>query len=89
LALDDAIAELAAARRRRCEDSEGGGGGGLSSRHPVQLCTMLPYKWLYAYSDDTHELYALFDPKLYVTVADVENAAERIRAEHLPANGKC
>ena len=45
----------------------------------VELCTCMRQGWIYAFTQNEHELYAFFDASIYVTVADVQSAALRIR----------
>jgi hypothetical protein len=45
----------------------------------VELCTCMRQGWIYAFTQNEHELYAFFDDSIYVTVADVQSAARRIR----------
>jgi hypothetical protein len=45
----------------------------------VELCTCMRQGWIYAFTQNEHELYAFFDDSIYVTVADVQSAALRIR----------
>jgi hypothetical protein len=47
--------------------------------HCVELCTCMRQGWIYAFTQNEHELYAFFDDSIYVTVADVQSAALRIR----------
>jgi hypothetical protein len=48
---------------------------------PIEICTFIPEGWMFANADRGRELYVLFDSKLYVTVADVQNAALQIWKE--------
>jgi hypothetical protein len=48
---------------------------------PIEICTFIPEGWMFANADRGHELYVLFDSKLHVTVADVQNAALQIWKE--------
>lgn len=45
----------------------------------MELCTCMRQGWIYAFTQNEHELYAFFDDSIYVTVADVQSAALRIR----------
>jgi hypothetical protein len=47
----------------------------------VEICSLLPGKWFYAYFDGTYELYVFFDTAVCVTVNDVHASAERIRSD--------
>jgi hypothetical protein len=69
LAFDDAMAEL----RMKSYNA--------NADQTVEICSLLPKRWFYAYSDGTYELYVFFDPALYVTVNDVHTSAERIRSD--------
>lgn len=73
LAFEDAMNEVAQQRERTS----------LCDVHPLEMCTFLSSRWVYTYADGDKELYILFDAVRYVTVADVQAAATRIRHELL------
>jgi hypothetical protein len=76
-AFDDAMDEVA----RYTERYESG------SIEPYEMCTLLSNnRWFYAFAHGPKELYVLFDTALFVTVADVQQAAARIRGELLFPN---
>lgn len=47
----------------------------------LEICTFLPQGcgWMFAHAHNERELYILFDNDVYVTIADVQNAALRVR----------
>ena len=47
----------------------------------VQLCTYMSQGWVFAHVQDQKELYMYFDASKFVTVSDVEHAADRVRIE--------
>ena len=71
LAFDDMMNEVAK-RRDILQWSE-------SSQIKLELCTCMPLGWVYACVDGENELYAFFDSSIYVTVADVQGAAHKIK----------
>ena len=92
LALDDAMSEIH--RKQREMDLRNNNSPATSTETDgIELCTLLQGSWVYAFSDGRgRELYTLFDASLYVTVADVQAAANRIRKDLLdnsmePAHG--
>ena len=50
-----------------------------SSASVVELCTCMPYGWIYAFATREKDLYVFFDNTIYVTFADVQSAALRIQ----------
>jgi len=50
-----------------------------SKKSVVELCTCMPNGWVYAYSMQEKDIYVYFDNAIYVTVADVQSAALRIK----------
>lgn len=68
LAFDDAMDEIHQSNRD-------------GSHAPYEICTLLSNRWVYAFAQDQKELYAIFDSAFFVTVADVQHAAQRIRTE--------
>jgi len=72
LAFEDVMNEIYQSRNT-------GGGGKVP---PMEICTFLPHQgWVYATADGDRELYVLFDPALFVTVADVQSAAVQLWKE--------
>jgi hypothetical protein len=71
LALEDAMDEV----RLRTTSEQ------CSGETPFQMCTLLAKRWVYTYKEGGKELYVLFDSAFFVTVADVQNEAQRIREE--------
>ncbi|KAG7346787.1 hypothetical protein IV203_005856 [Nitzschia inconspicua] len=66
LAFDDMINEMS--RKLECDPDS-----------PLEICTCISYGWVYAYGKGDKEIYVFFDNSIYVTVADVQSAASRIR----------
>lgn len=48
---------------------------------PLEHCTNTKHGWIYAYAEGSRELYAFFDIGIYVTVSDVQSAAQIVRTE--------
>lgn len=67
LAFDDMINEMA---MRRTTSDQG---------NSLEMCTCMSHGWIYAYLKGDKEIYVFFDNSIYVTVADVQSAALRIR----------
>jgi hypothetical protein len=63
LAFDDMVNEMV--RRKR--------------NSQVEMCTCMPYGWIYGFGRGDKEVYMFFDNSIYVTVADVTSAARRIQ----------
>jgi len=82
LAFDDMINEVT---RRR--DAQRANASSLSSNYGngndypsiIELCTCMPHGWVYAFATQEKEFYVFFDSSIYVTVADVQSAALRIK----------
>merc|ERR1712238_429378 len=53
------------------------------SRSVVELCTCMSYGWIYAFTTLDKDIYAFFDSSIYVTFADVQSAALRIKQRFL------
>mmetsp|Transcript_107 Transcript_107/g.139 ORF Transcript_107/g.139 Transcript_107/m.139 type:complete len:804 (-) Transcript_107:17-2428(-) len=49
------------------------------SRSVVELCTCMSYGWIYAFATLDKDIYVFFDSSIYVTFADVQSAALRIK----------
>jgi len=47
----------------------------------LQLCTYMPEGWVYAHAHDDKEIYIFFNASQFVTVSDVQHAADRMRTE--------
>jgi hypothetical protein len=47
----------------------------------LQLCTYMPQGWAYAHAHNGQELYVFFDASKFVTVSDVQHAADRLRTK--------
>eukprot|EP00535_Pseudo-nitzschia_heimii_P003479 CAMPEP_0197185998 /NCGR_PEP_ID=MMETSP1423-20130617/13011_1 /TAXON_ID=476441 /ORGANISM="Pseudo-nitzschia heimii, Strain UNC1101" /LENGTH=541 /DNA_ID=CAMNT_0042637195 /DNA_START=546 /DNA_END=2171 /DNA_ORIENTATION=- len=45
----------------------------------LELCTCMPYGWIYALATEGKEIFVLFDGSIYVTVADVQSAVLSIK----------
>ena len=61
------------------QKAEGGVHAGGS--RVVELCTFLPQGWVFCRAHEHSELFGVFDPNVYVTLADVQKATMRIRRE--------
>jgi hypothetical protein len=83
LAFDDTINEVRNIREGWAQNSELQNlwSGGKSSHDGcvVELCTCMRQGWIFAYAEYERELFAFFDSSIYVTVADVQNAARDTR----------
>lgn len=66
-AFDDVMMEVLAARSRNGDS------------RVVELCTYLRQGWIYAHTDNSYELYILFCPNKFITVSDVQTAADKTR----------
>ena len=78
LAFEDAFDEVQAFQQQSGDDT--------TTSKCFEMCTLLAKRWVYAFAqndDYDQELYILFDPAFFVTVADVQNAALQIRKELL------
>jgi hypothetical protein len=73
LAFDDVMNEVALQRKINTLSEETG--------KPVEYCTNMRHGWIYAYALGDRELYAFFDIEIYVTVSDVQSAAQVAREE--------
>jgi len=49
----------------------------------LELCTCMPYGWIYALATEEKEIYVFFDSSIYVTVADVQSAVQRIKERYI------
>lgn len=47
----------------------------------LQMCTYMSKGWVFAHAQDQKELYMFFDASKFVTVSDVQHAADRVRRE--------
>lgn len=47
----------------------------------LQICTYMPQGWVYAHAHNDQELYIFFNASKFVTVSDVEHAADRVRTK--------
>jgi hypothetical protein len=47
----------------------------------LQLCTYMPQGWAYAHAHNDQELYVFFNASKFVTVSDVQHAADRLRTK--------
>jgi len=74
LALDEMMKEVRQSNRRQNEVNVGGS-------RVVELCTFLPQGWVFCRAHDHRELFGVFDPNVYITLADVQKATIRIRRE--------
>jgi len=77
LAFDDMMNQVAF--RRSQHDSS------ATSSFTLEICTCMTLGWIYAHCMDNEELYVYFDNSTYVTVADVQIAARRIRSKLAPS----
>jgi hypothetical protein len=77
LAFDDMINEIV--RRRKSRASLPEQEMETNMNNSIELCTCMPYGWIYAYATGDKEIYAFFDNSIYVTVNDVQSAALRIQ----------
>jgi hypothetical protein len=71
LALDDMMKEVIRSNQRQKF---------AESSRVIELCTFLPQGWVYARAHQHREMYCVFDPNLFVTLADVHKAAIGYRA---------
>lgn len=47
----------------------------------LQLCTYMSQGWVFAHAQDDKELYMFFNASKFVTVSDVQHAADRVRTK--------
>eukprot|EP00531_Pseudo-nitzschia_arenysensis_P009286 CAMPEP_0116115398 /NCGR_PEP_ID=MMETSP0329-20121206/485_1 /TAXON_ID=697910 /ORGANISM="Pseudo-nitzschia arenysensis, Strain B593" /LENGTH=751 /DNA_ID=CAMNT_0003608827 /DNA_START=156 /DNA_END=2411 /DNA_ORIENTATION=- len=84
LAFDDMINEVQDAKCKRAPSSEQEGkDDDHSSSTTLELCTCMPYGWVYALATQEKEIYVFFDNSIYVTVADVQSAVQRIKERYI------
>ena len=79
LAFDDMINEIVRRRESRKSLPEEEQEKDVNLNNSIELCTCMPYGWIYAYATGEKEIYAFFDNSIYVTVNDVQSAALRIQ----------
>ena len=80
LAFDDMINEIRDSKsvssqsfsRKESNDDE-------VSTSILELCTCMPYGWIYALTTEEKEIFVLFDSSIYVTVADIQSAVLNIK----------
>ena len=51
----------------------------------LELCNSMPCGWIYALATKEKEMYVFFDSSIYVTVADVQSAVQRIKERYIAA----
>ena len=78
LALDEMMKEVR--QSSRCQNIESKNNAVGGSR-VIELCTFLPQGWVFCRAHEYRELYGVFDPNVYITLADVQKATMRIRRE--------
>ena len=78
LALDEMMKEVR--QSSRCQNIESNSNAVGGSR-VIELCTFLPQGWVFCRAHEHRELYGVFDPNVYITLADVQKATMRIRRE--------
>ena len=79
LALDEMMKEVR--HSSRCCDVESNKSNAVGGSRVIELCTFLPQGWVFCRAHEHRELYGVFDPNVYVTLADVQKATMRIRRE--------
>jgi len=77
LALDEMMKEV----RQSSSHQKTEGGVHAGGSRVVELCTFLPQGWVFCRAHEHRELFGVFDPNVYVTLADVQKATMRIRRE--------
>ena len=83
LAFDDMINEVRNAKHTRAPSlPEGDDKEEQFSSVMLELCTSLSYGWIYALATKQKEIYVFFDSSIYVTVADVQSAVQRIKERY-------
>ncbi|VEU39967.1 unnamed protein product [Pseudo-nitzschia multistriata] len=87
LAFDDMISEVA-----RCRATEQASlstslnnTSGNDNSLTIELCTCIPCGWVYTFATQEKELYIFFDSSIYVTMADVQSAAQVIKERFILA----
>jgi len=84
LAFDDMINEVGNAKRtRELSLSKGESKDDEFSSSILELCTCMPYGWIYALATEEKEMYVFFDSAIYVTVADVQSAVLRLKERYM------
>ena len=78
LALDEMMKEVRQSSRCQTIESNSDSVGGS---RVIELCTFLPQGWVFCRAHEHRELYGVFDPNVYITLADVQKATMRIRRE--------
>lgn len=78
VALDEMMKEVR--QSSRCHDIESNNNAVGGSR-VIEMCTFLPQGWVFCRAHEHRELYGVFDPNVYITLADVQKASMRIRRE--------
>ena len=90
LAFDDMINEIQDAKSlsSRSLSKEETNNAELSTSI-VELCTCMPYGWIYALATPGKEIFVLFDHSIYVTVADIQSAVLSMKEKFISTNEKC
>jgi hypothetical protein len=84
LAFDDMINEVRNSKRTTASPlTKGEGKEDEISSSILELCTCMPYGWMYALATQEKEIYVFFDSSIYVTVADVQSAVLQIKEKYL------
>jgi len=80
LAFDDMINEVTTVKQVELLSSpKGEGNDGETRSSTTELCTCIPYGWIYAHAAQEQEIYVFFDSSIYVTISDVQSAVLRIK----------
>lgn len=83
LAFDDMINEV---RNAKCTGIPSmSNNDGNKDSAILELCTSMPCGWIYALSTKEKEMYVFFNSSIYVTVADVQSAVQRIKERYIVA----
>jgi hypothetical protein len=84
LAFDDMINEVRNAKHTTTSSlTKGKGKEDKLASSILELCTCMPYGWMYALAAQEKEIYVFFDSSIYVTVADVQSAVLRIKERYI------
>lgn len=83
LAFDDMINEVRNVRRTTISSfSKGESNDDEFTSSILELCTCMPYGWIFALATEDKEIYVFFDNSIYVTIADVQFAVLRLKERY-------
>ncbi len=84
LAFDDMINEVRNVKCRGAPStSTQDGNQDSANSNTLELCSSMTCGWIYALATKEKEMYVFFDSSIYVTVADVQSAVQRIKERYI------